>query len=92
MTANLPEVVSNFGPLFVYSCFPFENHNRKLLKFVKGTQYVDLQIIEAMYKIISKTSTDCWRGIKFRKSKWSSGTLPPDDSYIFNSYQKIPQK
>lgn len=54
MTANLhhllhlPEVVSNFGPLFVYSCFPYENQNGKLLKFVKGTQHVDLQIIEAI--------------------------------------------
>ena len=54
MTANLhhllhlPEIVSNFGPLYVYSCFPFENQNGKLLKFVKGTQHVDLQIIEAI--------------------------------------------
>lgn len=54
MTANLhhllhlPEVVSNFGPLFVYSCFPFESQNGKLLRFVKGTQHVDLQIIEAI--------------------------------------------
>ena len=55
MTANLhhllhlPEVVSNFGPLFAaYSCFPFESQNGKLLKFVKGTQHVDLQIIESI--------------------------------------------
>ena len=54
MTANLhhllhlPEVVFNFGPLFTYSCFPFESQNGKLLKFVKGTQYVDLQIIESI--------------------------------------------
>lgn len=54
MTANihhllhLPEVVTNFGPLFVYSCFPFESQNGKLLNFVKGTQHADLQIIEAI--------------------------------------------
>ena len=54
MTANvhhllhLPQVVSDFGPLFGYSCFPFEGLNGHLLKQIKGTQHVALQIIEAV--------------------------------------------
>ena len=45
---HLPHIVTNFGPLFTYSCFPFERMNGKLLKFIKGTQHVDQQIIEAL--------------------------------------------
>ena len=54
MTANvhhllhMPRVVSDFGPLFGYSCFPFEGLNGYLLKQIKGTQHVALQIIEAV--------------------------------------------
>ena len=54
MTANvhhllhMPRVVSDFGPLFGYSCFPFEGLNGHLLKQIKGTQHVALQIIEAV--------------------------------------------
>ena len=54
MTANvhhllhLPQVVLDFGPLFAYSCFPFEGLNGSLLNYVKGTQHVPLQIVEAV--------------------------------------------
>jgi len=54
MTANvyhllhLPQVVSDFSPLFEYSCFPFEGLNGHLLNHIKGTQHVALQIIEAV--------------------------------------------
>ncbi len=54
MTANvhhllhMPRVVSDFAPLFGYSCFPFEGLNGYLLKQIKGTQHVALQIIEAV--------------------------------------------
>lgn len=54
MTANvhhllhLPHVVAKFGPLFAYSCFPFESMNGNLLRLIKGTQHVDQQIIEAI--------------------------------------------
>lgn len=56
MTANvhhllhLPETVLNFGPLHVYSCFVFEGLNGHLLNHIKGTQHVELQITEAIYK------------------------------------------
>lgn len=56
MTANihqllhLPYIVSSFGPLNAYSCFAFENLNGCLLHFIKGTQHVEMQIIEAVCK------------------------------------------
>ena len=56
MTANvhqllhLPHVVLNFGPLNMYSCFAFESLNGCLLNFIKGTQHVEMQIIEAICK------------------------------------------
>ena len=56
MTANvhqllhLPHIVSSFGPLNAYSCFGFENLNGCLLSFIKGTRYVEMQIIEAVCK------------------------------------------
>ena len=54
MTANLhhllhlPQIVLQHGPLHTYSCFPFESTNGRLLSLIKGTQYVDRQIIEAV--------------------------------------------
>ena len=54
MTANLhhllhlPQIVLQHGPLHTYSCFPFESMNGRLLSLIKGTQYVDRQIIEAV--------------------------------------------
>lgn len=56
MTANvhqllhLPHIVLSFGPLNVYSCFAFESLNGCLLNFIKGTQHVEMQIIEAICK------------------------------------------
>ena len=54
MTANvhyllhLPEVVRNLGPLYTYSCFPYEGTNGYLLSCIKGTHHVDSQILEAV--------------------------------------------
>ena len=54
MTANvhyllhLPMVVQNLGPLFAYSCFPYEGTNGHLLSCIKGTQHVDSQILETV--------------------------------------------
>ena len=41
---HLPDVVRNLGPLWVYSCFAFEDTNGKLLDMVKGTKKPHLQI------------------------------------------------
>ena len=52
MTANvhhllhLTHVVCRCGPLYGYSCFAYEGLNGQLLKYIKGTQYVEKQILE----------------------------------------------
>ena len=54
MTANLhhllhlPQVVHDFGPLYSYSCFPYEGLNGQLLNCIKGTQHVEIQILETI--------------------------------------------
>ena len=45
---HLPKCVEELGPLWVYSCFPFEDMNGVLLDLFHGTQNVDIQI---MYSI-----------------------------------------
>lgn len=45
---HLPGNVRNLGPLWAYSCFPFEDANGYLLKLVKGTQSVESQIIDSV--------------------------------------------
>lgn len=45
---HLSEMVHDMGPLWAYSCFPFENANGNLLKLFNGTQSVDFQIVEAV--------------------------------------------
>ena len=41
---HLSDVVLDLGPLWVSSCFPFEDLNGKLKKLVKGTRYAELQV------------------------------------------------
>ncbi|KAE8741568.1 hypothetical protein FOCC_FOCC012905 [Frankliniella occidentalis] len=41
---HLPDVVCQLGPLWVSSCFPFENINGVLSRLVHGTRYAGLQI------------------------------------------------
>ncbi|KAJ8679049.1 hypothetical protein QAD02_014836 [Eretmocerus hayati] len=41
---HLVDAVRKFGPLFVTSCFPFENLNGILKSFVHGSKYPELQI------------------------------------------------
>jgi len=45
---HLPQVVL---PLNCYSCFSFESFNGHLLQFIKGTQCVKAQIVEAICKV-----------------------------------------
>lgn len=50
MSANLhgllhfPEVVSDLGPLWAHSCFPFESANGELLNLFHGSQSVEKQV------------------------------------------------
>lgn len=46
---HLVETVRKFGPLWVSSCFPFENLNGILKSLVKGSKKPELQICNAAY-------------------------------------------
>ena len=54
MTANvhellhLPQIIKKFGPLYVYSCFPFQGANGSLLSYIRGIQHIDMQILETV--------------------------------------------
>lgn len=41
---HLPSCVSRLGPLWVYSCFPYEDLNGKLLNHIHGTSHLDYQV------------------------------------------------
>lgn len=45
---HLPKLVWDMGPMWCYSCFPFENANGVLLKLYHGTQHVDVQIAQTV--------------------------------------------
>ncbi|XP_026475923.1 uncharacterized protein LOC113381164, partial [Ctenocephalides felis] len=40
---HLPDCVQNLGPLWVYSCFEYEDINGQLLKLIHGTRHIDSQ-------------------------------------------------
>ena len=44
----LSQTVTDLGPLWAHSCFPYEDANGEPLKMFRGTQYVDIQIINAV--------------------------------------------
>lgn len=46
---HLPDMVCKIGPLWATSCFPFESANGELLKLFHGTQFIDIQIINAVH-------------------------------------------
>jgi hypothetical protein len=45
---HLPDCVEDLGPLWIYSCFPFENVNGHLMELFHGTQNVELQILSSV--------------------------------------------
>lgn len=45
---QLPDEVKKFGPLWVMSCFPYENYNGILKKYVHGSKSPKLQISSAV--------------------------------------------
>ncbi|XP_053391217.1 uncharacterized protein LOC128554033 [Mercenaria mercenaria] len=45
---HLPGCVKDLGPLWVYSCFPFEDVNGDLLNLFHGTQNIELQILSGV--------------------------------------------
>nr|XP_012234439.1 PREDICTED: uncharacterized protein LOC105679152 [Linepithema humile] len=44
---HLPDNVIKMGPLWVFSCFEYENLNGQLLKLVHGTRHIETQIYRA---------------------------------------------
>lgn len=46
---HLPDMVCKIGPLWATTCFPFESANGELLKLFHGTQFIDIQIINAVH-------------------------------------------
>ena len=50
---HLTDNVRQIGPLWAYSCFPFENANGFILKLVRGTQSVENQILDSVSVIRS---------------------------------------
>lgn len=49
---HLSDVVKDFGPLWVTSCFPFENLNGLFKNLVHGTKYASLQICAGISYIV----------------------------------------
>ena len=49
---HLPQTVRDLGPLWATSCFMFESANGELLKMFHGTQYIDIQMINACSKCL----------------------------------------
>ena len=47
---HLPETVSDLGPLWAHSCFPFESGNGELLKLFHGSQSVEKQVYPIYYQ------------------------------------------
>ena len=45
---HLCDDVINNGPLFTHSCFEFEDFNGELVSLIRGTQHVELQILNAI--------------------------------------------
>lgn len=45
---HLSRMVYDMGPLWAYSCFPFENANGVLMKLYHGTQCIDQQIAKTV--------------------------------------------
>lgn len=43
---HLVDCVSEWGPLWGYSLYPFESMNGKLGKFVSGTRYAEVQVVD----------------------------------------------
>lgn len=64
MTANvhlilqLADTVKAFGPIFVTSCFPFENSNGILKRFVHGSKNPELQIYSSISMLLSFTKLE----------------------------------
>ena len=64
---HLPKCVDELGPLWVFSCFPFEDINGTLLDLFHGTQNVEFQIMYSI-NIVQNMSKmlQCVSGSKYK--------------------------
>ncbi|KAK3922577.1 Protein KINKY POLLEN [Frankliniella fusca] len=79
-TQHLTFVVNNLGPLRCYSCFPFESLNGQMLKMIHGTKYVQIQLANCAYMLMS---------LPHEISCIKSQKLSNFTSYIHHSYQRV---
>lgn len=56
---HLTDTVRHLGPLWVYSCFAFEDANGMLLKMVKGTQKPEIQIVSNLQIMLKLPQLHC---------------------------------
>lgn len=77
---HLSDVVSDLGPLWVYSCFPWEDLNGKLVKLVHGTRYAALQIAKA---------SACIMNLPLIVSQLPAGPVHSYCDYLLNSKRQV---
>ncbi|KAE8741778.1 hypothetical protein FOCC_FOCC012686 [Frankliniella occidentalis] len=67
-TLHLAFVVNNLGPMRCYSCFPFESLNGEMLRMIHGTKYVQLQLANCAYLLLSLPyEIECIKSNKIRE-------------------------
>ena len=49
MLRHIPICVENYGPLWVFSCFPYESTNGFIKSMVHGTRYVSEQVCRFLF-------------------------------------------
>ena len=50
---HYPDIVERLGPLWVYTCFEYEDLNGQLLRLVHGTNHIDTQIVNSQNQFIA---------------------------------------
>ena len=64
MLRHIPMCVQNFGPLWVFSCFPYESTNGFIKSMVHGTRYIAAQVRTSPFLKLEETL-----GMKFKTTK-----------------------
>lgn len=79
-TQHLAFVVNNLGPMRCYSCFPLESLNGEMLKMIHGTKYVQLQLANCAYLVMS---------LQYEISCIKSQILHDFAQNLHHSYQRV---
>ena len=58
MLCHLPDCFRNWGPLWAYSCFPYEGRNGSLKRFFHGSRQMNNQVSMSLC-CLGKTSFTC---------------------------------